>query len=177
MSYIINQSFFVRDIVVPNSNTPPVLERLNLFIAKYEKECLLKILGYPLYKVFGTESSQRMTDLLHGAEYTDLNGDLQLYEGLVHDENDSLIANYIYYYFQQNSATLSTGISTVKMSAEAGTSVSPEEKMIFAWNYFSSEVQSMCYFLWSKREDYPEFTAHQLSRTLDLSRPINPFDL
>ena len=177
MNYIINQSFFVRDIVVPNSNTTPIVERLNLFISKYEKECLLKILGYPLYKVFETESSQRMTDLLYGSEYTDVNGDLQLYQGLVHDENDSLIANYIYYFFQQNSATVSTGISTVKMNAEAGTSVSPEEKMVFAWNYFSSEVQSMCSFLWSKKDDYPEFSAHQLAKTIDLSRPINIFDI
>lgn len=84
MSYLINQSFFVRDLVIPNTGNAAVLETINSFIAKYEPQCLSKILGYELYKAFGTESSQRMVDLLGGVEYTNQFGKLAKWQGLVH---------------------------------------------------------------------------------------------
>jgi hypothetical protein len=178
MPTLINQTFFVGDIVIPNLQAQSELERITLFINKYEPDCLVKILGYPLYKLFGSESSQRMTDLLSGAEYTDGNGDTQKWNGLVHDSVLSLIASYIYFYYQENQKAQTSGAGTVIQKPEAGTAYSPADKMAKAWNFFSKEVLSMTSFLWLKKDlsgvrVYPEFSFHQFCETRRISRPID----
>lgn len=181
---LINSSFFIRNLNIPNIETPvspdtnKVLQRLISFIAKYEPECLQKILGYPLYKLFLTESSARMTELLYGAEYLDECGITQKWQGLVHDTDISLIANYIYFYYQEASASQTTGVNTSVIKGSQSVLVSPQDKMINAWNFFSSETKSMISFLWMKKDIndervYPEFTAHQYLITKRLSTPIN----
>lgn len=185
MPFIINQSFFVGDLNIPNLSSATagtaILERLNVFIAKYEPQCLLQILGYPLYKVFTPESSARMTDLLDGAEYVDAAGNIQKWQGLVHDDL-SLIAAYIYYFYQQASASQSTGINTqIPKGAAGATPTSPVVKMVDAWNFFSKEVEDMLFFLWMKKDIdgnrvYPEFSASQYHKTKNLSRTINEFN-
>ena len=181
-TYIVTTSFFIRDLNLPNTGNPAIAERINSFIAKYEPACLLEILGYPLFNKFGSESSSRMTELLNGGEYTDALCELQSWEGLKHDDNQSLIANYIYYYFQKASATQTTGVSTGVMKTEEGTSVSPIDKMISAWNDYSEGVARMSSFLWNKKKDdgkrvYPEFTSHQFLKTTGVSRKINFFGI
>lgn len=178
MPNIVNQSFFVREINLPNTTKTEVIEKITSYINKYEPQCLLKILGYPLFKLFGTENSQRMTDILDGAEYTDQYGELQKWQGLVHDTDISLIANYVYFYIQQSNAAQQTGVATVANKAEAGSAISPAEKMVSAWNFFSTETYSLISFLWMKVDDagvriYPEFTQHQFLITKNLSRSMN----
>jgi len=178
MPNIINQSFFVEPIELPNLTNTAILEKLTAQINKYEPECLLKILGYPLYKLFGAESSTRMTDLLNGAEYTDGMGELQKWKGLKHDTVISLIANYIYFHVKANEASHSSGVGTVITKPAAGINISPAEKMTTAWNFFSEEVFSMTCFLWLKKDDngarvYPEFTYYQFLETRRISRKID----
>lgn len=179
MAYIVNQTFFgVGDLMIPNLSHTADLERLNYFIAKYEPECLCKILGYPLFKLFGSESTQRMTDLLNGAEYTDGQGTLRKWQGIKHDTTLSLISAYVFFYFEKANAQRSTGTGTSVAKPDAATAVSPAEKMATAWNYFSSEVNDMIHFLWLKKDGdgirvYPEFTYHQFLETKRISRKID----
>lgn len=182
---IIDYTYFIRNINIPNiAPTPnnPILERLNSFIEKYEPECLLNILGYELYKLLLTESSQRMLDIIYGAEYFDEVGDLRKWNGLVYDPKISLIANYIYYFFQEASATQTTGVATSVSKTESAVSVSPADKMINAWNFFSSETKSLIIFLWMKKDGsdkrvYPEFSSSQYFKTVDFSRHNNIFGI
>lgn len=178
MPNLINQSFFVRDIMIPNLSHTADLDRLTSFINKYEPKCLLDILGYPLYKVFGTESSQRMTDLKNGAEFTDGLGETRKWQGLIHDTDISLIANYIYFYYQQYLAQHTTGVGTSVQNQEGGQAISPASKMADAWNFFSDEVKQMSYFLWMKKDVdgnriYPEFSYHQYCETRRITRRID----
>jgi len=185
LTALIDSTFFIRDINLTNTLLPATIERINLFIAKYQPQCLQLILGYPLYKVLLNESSQRVTDLINGVEYTDVCGNLRKWQGLVHDTNISLIADYVYYYFQETAATQTTGISTGAMKIESGVSVSPQIKMIDAWNFFSKEVKDMIFFLWTMNSlttptppyTYPEFTDRQFCITKELTRPINEFGI
>lgn len=178
MPNLINTSFFVRDINLVNVTDAKILERINSFITKYEPQCLLNILGYPLYKLFGTESSVRMTSILSGQEYT-CNGEVCKWRGLVHDTDQSLIAYYIYFFFQEASATQTTGVSTAVKKTEAGVSVSPADKMVNAWNNFSSETYELISFLWnyqiSSLRVYPEFSSTQFWVSKEYARPINIF--
>lgn len=181
---LIDYTFFIRNINIPNLSTDSSnianMQKINSFIAKYEPECLNNILGYELYKVILNESSQRVTDLIQGAEYTDRCGKLQKWQGLVHDIDISLIANYIFFYFIEATTALTTGVNTKIPKAEAGMAVSPADKMVEAWKFFSSETKSMCFFLWMKKDSngvrvYPEFDYSQYKKTINLSEPINTF--
>lgn len=181
-SSIINYTYFIRKINIPNidivSNprNGPILERLNSFINQYEPECLTEILGYELYKALLTENSSRMNDLLRGAEYENDEGRLVKWNGLIYEPKISLIANYVYYKFQEDSAMQTTGVSTSVATSTSGESKSPEYKMLDAWNFFSNEVRQMVSFLWNKNrldpEVYPEFDGHYY-KTLSFSRPTN----
>lgn len=178
MPNIVNQSFFIEPIELPNLTHAATLEKLTASINKYEPECLLKILGYPLYKLFGTEASQRMTDLLSGAEYTDGSGNLQKWQGLKHDTVISLIANYIYCGIKEYEASHTSPSGTIITKPSASVNIGPYEKFATAWNFFSDEVYSMTCFLWLKKDGggarvYPEFTYHQFLETRRISRRID----
>lgn len=166
MPNLIDQSFFVRDITIPNTTNPAILERLISFIDKFEPRCLDIAFGYNFYKLYQTETSQRMTDILDGAEFVNRFGVTQKWVGLVHDTDQSLIAYYVYYYFQKDSISQTTGVATVVSKKEASINISPAEKMISAWNQFARESNSLISFLRSKKDIddvfvYPEFTYYQ----------------
>src|SRR5258708_26346771 len=178
MPNIVNQSFFVGDIYISNLSHTADINRITDFINKHEPQCLIKLLGYQLYKLFMTEPSTRMTELQDGAEYTNSLGELRKWQGIKHDKNISLIANYVYFYFQEAQKAQSTGTGTSTSKPEAGLAISPADKMTKAWNFFSDEVKEMSHFLWLKKgldgtRVYPEFSCHQFLETRRISRKVN----
>lgn len=94
MSFI-DASYFVGNINIPNTGEQSVAERLTLFINKYEPQFLRKLLGYPLYKAFvagmavppPATPDQRFLNILYGTEYTDYQGRLQMWKGLIVTDN------------------------------------------------------------------------------------------
>lgn len=85
---LIDRSYFVGDINIPNTDRIEIQERLDLFIETYESELLPDLLGYPLYKAFmqglqGAPVDQKWTDLLEGVEYTNQSNRLTKWRGLV----------------------------------------------------------------------------------------------
>lgn len=85
---LIDRSYFVGNINIPNTHRPEIQERLDLFIETYEPELLQDLLGYPLYKAFmdglqGAPVDQKWTSLLEGVEYTNESNRLTKWRGLV----------------------------------------------------------------------------------------------
>jgi len=177
MSNLINKTFFVGEIILPNLHLQAEETRLDYFISKYEPECLIKIMGYPLYRLFLSESSSRMNDLLNGAEYQDGEGNFRKWNGLKYGTL-SLIASYIYFYFIENNKAHTVGTGSMITKKESGSSISPADKMTLAWNFFSEETNKMCFFLWLKKNHdgtrvYPEFSYDQYLETKRVSRKID----
>lgn len=178
MANLIDTSFFIRNINLVNIGKTEIDQRITSFIDKYEKECLIRILGYPLYNLTGAWPAGRMEDIKNGADWVDCNGVTQHWQGLVHDTNISLLANYIYFYIQEASATQTTGVNTQVPKGQNSQVISPAEKMSNAWSFFSTEVYNLTQFLWNKKDDngvrvYPEFTASQYTKAKSFSRPVN----
>jgi|SRR6185437_9473459 len=88
MSFI-DASYFVGELSLPNTDEAAVAERLTLFISKYEPRFLQMLFGYPLYKAFVAGMAvtptpdQRFLDILYGKEYTDFQGRLQKWKGII----------------------------------------------------------------------------------------------
>lgn len=88
---LIDVSYFVGELTIPNTDETAIAERLTGFINKYEPLFLQKLFGYPLYKAFVAAMSvtppatpaQRFLNILYGVEYTDFQGRLQKWKGLI----------------------------------------------------------------------------------------------
>lgn len=176
VTYLIDSTFFVNEIEIPNKTQTDVIAEVTAFIQKYESKCLLKILGYSLFKSYtANPATQRMLDLINGCEYT-VGDELCFWQGLVHGTKQSLIAQYIYWFWEQSNGSKTSGIGTVIPKGASLVSVSPAWKMTAAWSFFSTETNSMVSFLRRKKIGidlvYPEFTYRQAIITSNLSRPL-----
>lgn len=140
MSFI-DSTYFVGEINVPNAATETSLAQA---IPQYEKEILIKLLGYKLYSLLtadllnGVPQTQKYIDLVQGKEFTHYyNGGTYTlkWEGLQNTLKTSLISYYIFYKYVERDVTrlYGTGVSmaTVKEGWER---VSPASKLINAWS-------------------------------------------
>jgi hypothetical protein len=178
---LIDQTYFVGNLNIPGSESDPVLETLLWFIAKHEPVFLQKVLGYSLYKVYKADASDaRIVAILSGAEYTDYNGNLRMLAPLVNTTTkESPIANYVYYWYMRNKATITTGVSEAKGVSENTVSVSPRQKMISAWNEMHNWMLDFLDFMYVKNlaspQVYPEFTDinhYEAAKSLGFMNPI-----
>jgi len=87
----IDQTYFVGELDIPNTDQDSVQERLQTFIKKYEPIFLQKLLGWALYNQFvaginvalPATPDQRYLDLLYGTMYTGFDGILRRWKGLI----------------------------------------------------------------------------------------------
>lgn len=85
---LIDRSYFIGDLNIPNTDNQAVGDLVDWFIEKYETEFLEHALSYPLYKALkaGLQAipvEQRWLDLVQGVEYMDISNRLQKWRGLV----------------------------------------------------------------------------------------------
>lgn len=186
----IDETFFVSEINIPNTDQPAILERVTWFIDKYEPRFLLELLGYPLYKLFAAAmdtpdtADQRYKDILNGAEYTGWDGLLKKWKGLITtdtDDKQSVIANYVYYWYQRAIATQSTGIGEVKFNPDGAMLDNPNQKMAAAWSEITCRVEEFIEFMDVKNSVtpmiYPEFVFQHRYNALETFSHVNVFGL
>lgn len=134
MSFI-DSSYFVGELNIPNADQQAIAERLNLFIGKYEPDFLQKLMGYPLFKAFLAGMNVvppaipdiRWLNILYGAEYTDRQGQVAKWKGLIVTDNPiyNLAGGFVYrkpeYLTAGVSAGFPSGVNTVTFDGTNGT--------------------------------------------------------
>ncbi len=85
---LIDRTYFIGELNIPNTDTPAIGELLDWFIEKYEEKFLTDVLGYSLYKALKAglqvlPVDQKWTDLIEGVEYTDIHNKTCYWKGLV----------------------------------------------------------------------------------------------
>jgi len=85
---LIDSSYFVGDINIPNSILTDVASGINNMIQRHEADMLTKAMGYGLFKAFSDglllpTVQQKWLDILFGKAYTDHYGDTQHWNGLI----------------------------------------------------------------------------------------------
>ena len=190
---LIDSTFFVGgELNIPNPSGSTT-NLLQWYINKYETDCLIKILGYPLYKAYLADPSLSTTpiaNLVNGVEYTNDWGYDDYWVGLVESKSPgedapvvsqptSMIANYIYTYYIRGSANQFAGTTTVIATASGAYNVSPSQKAQSAHTFFCVRVREMVKFLLSQSQvaNYTEFSNYQAAKTLSYARPVNSFDI
>jgi hypothetical protein len=161
---LIDRTYFVGEINLPNTNQTAVQENIDFLISKREPELLIALFGYEMYKAFTTGLTedpipQRWVDLRDGVDYQD--GDvLRHWMGLVAvdgEVKESLIANYVYCWYMRKEATQTSGVGEVATKTENSARVSPMAKQVRAWNEMVDWIAELFNFLQVKKEDYPEW--------------------
>jgi len=180
---LIDRTYFVGEINIPNVDQSAIGSLVDLFIQKYEPAFLQAALGYDLYKAFtaGIASAtpeQKWKDLRDGVEYTDQQGNLTKWKGLITaDPKESLIANNIYYWYSRNAHTQSTSMGEVKSSTENANMVSPGLKMTRAFNATYEWLCEMAQYLDARKDVYPEWAKQNRYCMEQKFRPTNTFNV
>jgi len=172
MANLIDTSFFIGEINIPNTGKLEVQESLTHFITKYENDLLHQLLGYELWKAFKADpTSPRFTKLVNGVEYYE---GIRNWGGLIRSNGTtklSLIANYIYYHWLKDKEIWNSGIGSVKPTPNQAINMSPGLKMVEAWNDMSEQIYEFNdYMSFSKNDVYPEWSPYglwQFKRTND----------
>ena len=111
-------------LATPSPTNEAIAGRIDSFIERYEPEYMCKLLGEELYNDFlGYENGESVND------WSDFMG--IIVKGDTY--KTSPIANYVYFHLLRASHTDAT-MNGVKADGDNGRLISPERKMIFAWN-------------------------------------------
>lgn len=187
---LIDASYFWGEINLPNNK----YSDLDSFIERFEKELLIKLFGYTLYKLISaydpdnpTGTDQRIRDIIEGKEFI-LNDKTYKWNGLRNSEKISVIAYYIYVHYMRSIETQTTTTGESKNKKVNSIPVSPAQKISNAWirlqkligpycltaSYYPGGMNeyynSLFYFMSDNYDTYPEWEWSEIGS-------VNTFDL
>lgn len=140
-------SYFVIDINLP---VDEIQTEIDGYIARFEREILIKTLGFDLYYNFiaalsGTPD-QKWLDLRDGKIYVQ-DGVNKRWRGLINDEKESLIAYYVYYQFLKSNNQYASGNGVKLVNSENSVNQSPIQKQKDAYNRMVDLISEMDDFI------------------------------
>lgn len=147
--YIIDESYFVRELSIPNTSEIDVSDTANPFEYWIDTEARLilkEALGYELFKDFDsymvngvlTGAPEKWTDLQNGKEYT-YDGKTWYWTGLISTEGSvprSLLAYYVYAKWFKFQMSQMTGMGEMTGNASNSTLANGASRESKAWNSF-----------------------------------------
>lgn len=140
---LIDSTYFINDISLPGNALSGAREDISQYLDKYQKQVLISLLGYPLWKLVQAEIDAEVytnyNGLVNGEEYdVEYLGETTTvkWNGLKNSDLVSLIAYYVYYFYMKDHVTHTTGIGESVSEKENAVSISPVRKMVDAWNHF-----------------------------------------
>lgn len=162
---ITKNTYYRGEIYIPQAK-PSIADTIldddfTLILDKYEEDCLIKCLGFSLYKELTDNLDLKKATLIKDgadAKWGKLvNGDSYTKSGQTATSvwrgmrfkspltsstyNRSFLANYVYWYYEKSRYITTTGVGTVKEEAKNGLMVTPLQKVVDAWNEFVELVQ------------------------------------
>jgi hypothetical protein len=142
------------------------------FIDDYEPEFLQKALGYQLSKEFLAgiaiePTDQKWLDLRDGVEYQ-RNGHTHKFIGL-----KKPCANYVYRQFIEDDAINQTLVGAATSETDNAKRVSPEPKIIDAWNQMATWLKDLHWFLDANKVTYPSWDHDIVYAKDSVYEPIN----
>lgn len=146
MAQLIDTTYFFGEISLPGASLSGDFADIDDYIAQYEKEALIDLLGYTLYKELKAEIdsdpqtyTEKWDRLVNGYEYeVEYSGDTHTirWNGLVNTEKISLLAYYIYYHYVRFHVTHTSNFGELLQKAENASKISPSQRLVNAWNQF-----------------------------------------
>ena len=137
---IIDESYFINDIAIGNTNNTSIEAALNSAIVKREKEALISILGYELYNLFiNNLTDQIYLDIVEGKEFSfEFCGKTvtRKWIGLTNSDKVSLLAYYTYFFYERDRNVFNSSIGFVMPKAENAEQDNPRINYVSSWNNY-----------------------------------------
>lgn len=137
MANIVDKTFFVNELDIPNTNKADVEARLNLFIAKYQKAFMMDVFGADIYAEYMDGATDFMSQPWKGLKELIVDSTAKT----------SAIANIVYYWWQRNETTQSTPIGEGKTKGENMERISNSPKAVRAWNEMAMGLKPLFNYL------------------------------
>lgn len=156
--YLIDDTYFQKDIAIPNINETgtKVYKELEQFIDEKVRLLVREILPINLVQELDNElvngllpkndplTPTKWLNLVYGCEYQ-RDGKTLKWNGLCVElgiSKSSLLADYVYYaYLEYKNSTL-YGVGEIKGDAKGATSVNSTQRLVTIWNRFVEKYQS-----------------------------------
>lgn len=163
---LIDATYFIRDLNIADAKQG-VSSRLGNtlltdYIPVYEKEYLMKVLGYPLYTAFIAGLAitptvpQKWLDLKNGVTYT-VNGKDYQWVGFTNADKVTPIANYVYIQYMRNTSTNTTGTGEAQNAQQNAVTLSPDNKIHHASVEMTELTHSLYHYLDNNKIIYTEY--------------------
>lgn len=168
----IDQSYFTGPLEIAQLGQKAVIDKLNIFIERFEPIILEAALGYDFSKALidgynpgsDEETEQRWLDILDGVAFSNTSGIRKKYNGL-----KSALAGFIFYEYMSKTHTQVTGIGVQKNKGENSVNANPAHLLADAYNTAAKEMETLWEFLQAKTQDpnvYPEYDPRQVNNIL-----------
>lgn len=159
---IIDETYFRGEINIPQLSQPAVLEKLELFITKYETKFLVQAFGLELFSLIlvylatpdGDPIEERIRDIVEGVEFS-YDEELQIWGGLRNTEKQSPVANFIFYHYVLDAITFLSQVGEAGSVAENSQKVSSDDRLVFVNNEMVQMMESLKKLM--RSGDYPEY--------------------
>lgn len=144
---ITDQSYFVGELNIPNTDKTEVLENFQLYIDEYEPKYLTLLLGPSLYASFTAGLAADPLDPI----WTKLKNQIFVISGT---SKVSPVANFIYFYLVRRSTYDNSGIGLTQAKAENATIIDSRIETSRAWNKMNALSFSVYKFLKANAATY-----------------------
>ena len=154
MAYLIDETYFQRELFVPNADDQDrsAYNELQQFIDDKARLLLKEVLGYALFKDLDDNitdgnldsgAPQKWLDLVNGKEYTK-DGYTYYWQGLLITEGafkKSLLANYVFYHWLYYNQSTMSGVGEVVLNAKNAININSTQRLTSVWNEFVDMYQ------------------------------------
>jgi hypothetical protein len=185
---LIDKTYFVGDISIPAKT----YDNLDLFIARYEKELLIRLFGMDIYTLIAAynpedepATPENILDIIKGKEFIE-NDITYRWNGLINTEKISPIAYYVYYHYMRHSVSHTSTTGEIKSKHKHSDPADITNKVSLAWfklkeligehGYLGYHIDnytyynSLFYFMNKNLESYPTWRCTYIGS-------VNSFDL
>jgi hypothetical protein len=173
MAYATRYGNFVGQMAIPNLSTDrPDGQLINTLIERIEPDWLDTFFGVPTAILVQDEIDNQTgntpyAEIVNGATFVDLQGDTQIWVGLINTKNFNPIANYIYCEYLKDKEIPLTNISGVKQANENGIRGDMSMKMSRVWADMVKMNFTLHDYLVSIKGTYPTFDSEYIGFKYD----------
>lgn len=153
MAYVIDDTFFIREFAVPNTDEPDsaALKELNFFIDERCRLLLSQRLGLEGFTEFDSlledgilpeNAPEKWVRLVYGADPYEIDGVNYKWNGLIRETGSykySMLVPYVYYFWLRANSSYMTGVGDAKAKAKNAVAVNPTQRLVTSWNRFVKE--------------------------------------
>jgi len=158
MANLVTPSQFIGDINLPGQVLTGSYATIGFFIEKYEKEALIDLLGYDLYKELKAEIDSvpqvftaKWSALVNGAEFN-IGSYLYKFDGLA-----DMLAYFVYYNYLKDNVNNYESVGAVIPQGENSARTAPDGLMVNAWNEYKNSFDIAIQYIIANQSQYPKW--------------------